>query len=91
MILSYLITKVNSSQNQSSPDIEAEKHPEAQVRYGGVVVYSLMCEDDLPKLQEKFKVDLCGILDIKWLHEDMDGRPVFGLVDAEGFFQVCNC
>ena len=41
-----------------------------------------------PQLRELSKLDLCGVLDIKWPDKRLDDKAVFGLVDAEGFCRV---
>ncbi|XP_005105145.1 diphthine methyltransferase [Aplysia californica] len=74
---------------QVDKDVEnVSRDPEVQVRVGGVTVYSLNFEGNTPELRETSSAALCGILDIKWLNEEVEDKALFGLVDAEGYFQL---
>lgn len=60
-----------------------------QVRVGGVTTYKIQfSENGKPYLQECSKVSLCGVLDIKWLETVVVDKLVYGVVNAEGQFQV---
>ena len=79
----------NSTENSSQAvQNDSETVPEVQVRNGGVIVYSLSYEEGVAKLNKSSSIDLCGILDIKWMNNISDEAAFFGVVDAEGHFQV---
>ncbi|GFO06777.1 WD repeat domain 85 [Plakobranchus ocellatus] len=60
-----------------------------QTRIGKVSVYRLTFENNCqPCLEEQSKMNMCGVLDIKWPEQKLDNKVVFGLVDAEGFCQL---
>jgi len=79
----------NSTENSSQAvQNDSETVPEVQVRNGGVIVYSLSYEEGVAKLNKSSSIDLCGILDIKWMNNISDEAAFFGVVDAEGHFQL---
>lgn len=63
-----------------------------QVRVGGVTAYKLLFSDaGQAHLEECSNLSICGVLDIKWLEAAVVDRFIYGVVDAEGQFQVCLC
>ncbi|KAK3739991.1 hypothetical protein RRG08_005263 [Elysia crispata] len=65
------------------------KNKAEQTRVGEVFVFGLDFKNQcLPQLEELSKLDLCGVLDIKWVDKRLEDKAVFGLVNAEGFCQL---
>ncbi|CAG5125252.1 unnamed protein product, partial [Candidula unifasciata] len=61
----------------------------AQVRVGGVITYKvLFSESGQPHLEECSTMSTCGVLDIKWMEAAAGDRFLYGIVDAEGQFQM---
>ncbi|KAK3579536.1 hypothetical protein CHS0354_028368 [Potamilus streckersoni] len=60
--------------------------PRNQVRVGRLYIYQL--EKEFLRLQERLKLDMPGVLDIKWSHQLINGRPTFGLVNSVGQLRV---
>ncbi|KAL3876176.1 hypothetical protein ACJMK2_034047 [Sinanodonta woodiana] len=60
--------------------------PRKQVRVGRLYIYQL--EKEFLKLHEQLKLDMPGVLDIKWSYQLINGQPTFGLVNSLGQLRV---
>ncbi|XP_030840269.1 diphthine methyltransferase [Strongylocentrotus purpuratus] len=80
-----------NGQAQDSEDEATDKRK--STRKGQLQLYKLQVEETLSSdvngtLEEVQKIDMPGILDIKWNQHLTDGKTHLGLVDAEGDLQL---
>lgn len=78
--------QLDQSEKQAETEDAAEKS--SQTRVGRLYVYQLCQEENtlgLTPLQQK---DMPGILDIKWSHTAINGKPHFALVNSIGQLHV---
>ncbi|XP_052266714.1 diphthine methyltransferase-like isoform X2 [Dreissena polymorpha] len=68
--------------------LESTESAGEQTRVGCLYMYSLDTQSGVPTLQQCTRLDMPGVLDIKWSCEPVQGHPTFALVNSIGELQL---